>query len=338
MFELRATESLVSLRGLARKFVAAAALVSVCAAVPHARASIVERVVAVVGERPILLSDLRRKARPFLFRIAQSVPDVARQAAAETEMFRDLLSRMVDDRLEEQAADRAHLSVAADEVDSAIRNIAEAGKITIPLLLAEAGKQGLTEQDYRDEIRHQVLEGKLVQLRVRGRVRVTDQDARAAYGRWLRDLGDDAPVEIRILPVRIQPGSDEKAIATRVALAETIVEKVKAGAEFCAMVTEYSDEAEGKPICGSRPAQQARDLPRPIQDAIEPLKEGEISAPIRYGSDAVLIVQLVKQAKIPTFDDVKDSMTQRAFGEAMERQRKLWLQELRQGVYVDVRL
>jgi hypothetical protein len=29
---------------------------------------------------------------------------------------------------------------------------------------------------------------------------------------------------------------------------------------------------------------------------------------------------------------------ERAFGDAMERQRKLWLEELKRGVYVDVRL
>ena len=40
------------------------------AAPNHAEASIVERVVAVVGERPILLSELRQRARPHLIRIA----------------------------------------------------------------------------------------------------------------------------------------------------------------------------------------------------------------------------------------------------------------------------
>ena len=31
-------------------------------------------------------------------------------------------------------------------------------------------------------------------------------------------------------------------------------------------------------------------------------------------------------------------MLDRAYGEQMERQRKLWLQELRRGLYIDVRL
>ena len=94
-------------------------------AVPRsAEATIVERVVAVVGERPILLSDLRHRAFPFLSRIFASSQSPAQRAAEETQMFRELLNRMIDDRLEEQAADKAHLSVSVDELDSAIRNVA----------------------------------------------------------------------------------------------------------------------------------------------------------------------------------------------------------------------
>ena len=38
------------------------------------------------------------------------------------------------------------------------------------------------------------------------------------------------------------------------------------------------------------------------------------------------------------FDEVKEQMMERAFVDATERQRKMWLQELRRGVYIDVRL
>src|SRR5450755_2165657 len=46
---------------------------------PVARASIVERVVAVVGEKPILLTELQHRARPFLARIYGSTPNAAQR-------------------------------------------------------------------------------------------------------------------------------------------------------------------------------------------------------------------------------------------------------------------
>ena len=52
----------------------------------------------------------------------------------------------------------------------------------------------------------------------------------------------------------------------------------------------------------------------------------------------VLPVASTTQPTVPAFEQVKEKMIDRAFVEATERQRKLWLQELRRGVYVDVRL
>jgi peptidyl-prolyl cis-trans isomerase SurA len=303
-----------------------------------ARASIVERVVAVVGERPILLSDLRHRARPFLYRIIQASPDPAQQAAHETEMFKELLSRMIDDRLEEHAADQAHLSVTPDEVDNALRNVAGQAKITVRDLMAEAKRQGLSEQDYRDEIRRQVLEGKLIQLRVRGRVRVTDQDARASYDHWVKDFETQQPVDVRIIAMRLPKGATEALVTARLKLADQIVERARNGEDYCKLVREYSDEQRSAETCGSPGPQPIDSLQPPIQEAVHRLKEGETSDPIRFGNEAVIIVQLGIQPKIPPFEQVKEQMADRAFGEAMERQRKLWLQELRRGVYVDVRL
>jgi peptidyl-prolyl cis-trans isomerase SurA len=316
----------------------AAAAILTLPFVKPAEATIVERVVAVVGERPILLTDLRHRARPFLARIYATGQTPAQIAANETQMFKELLNRMIDDRLEEQAADRARLSVTLDEVDNAIRNIAAQAKIDPKTLIAEAKRQGLTEQDYRDELRRQVLEGKLVQLRVRGRVKVTDEDGKAAYARWLKESG--AQVDVRILALRSSPTPAIQQ--ARALLADDLVKRARAGEDFCKLVTQYSDDTQTNQTCGSRGMLSMENLVKEVQAAIAPLKEGETTDPIHYApngaEEATLIVQLYKAAKIPTFAEVRDQMMDRAFGDAMERQRKVWLADLRRGVYVDVRL
>jgi peptidyl-prolyl cis-trans isomerase SurA len=302
-----------------------------------ARASIVERIVAVVGDRPILLSDLRHRARPFLFRIIVSTPNPAQQAAAETEMMRDLLNRMIDDRLEEQAADKARIVVTAEEIDTAIKNVAGQAHVRPSDLVAEAKRQGLSEQDYRDEIRRQLLEGKLVQLRVRGRVRVTEQDARAAYAHWLKDMNEQQPVELRILALRLGEGVTDEQIRAREVLSQDIVTRARGGEDFCKLVIAYSDDNRTKATCGSSGPQAMGALLAPLQEYARTLKEGEVGDPVRIGQQAILVVQGGGRPKIPPYEQIKDQMTERAFGEAMERQRKLWLDELRRGVFLEVR-
>lgn len=304
----------------------------------EAEASIVERVVAVIGERPILLSELRHRARPHLIAIAAQNPSPAQQAAAESEKIRELLTRMIDDRLEEIAADKARISVSAEEVDNGMKNVAASQRLSVPDLLNEAQRQGLSEQDYRDEIRRQLLEGKLIQLRVRGRVRVNEGDARAAYTRWIRDSGGDIVVEPRILALRIQPGATDQDIQVRETFAKELVIRARKGEDFCKLVTEHSDDTQTKTTCGSRGPQPLQALFPPLREVVQKLAAGETGDPIRFGTEAILVVQTKDGAHLPKFEEVKDAMLDRAFGEAMERQRKLWLQELRRGLYIDVRL
>jgi peptidyl-prolyl cis-trans isomerase SurA len=243
---------------------------------------------------------------------------------------------MIDDRLEEQAADKSRLSVSSEEVDNALRNISTQGHISVTDLLAEARRQGLDEQAYRDEIRRQVLEGKLVQLRVRGRVRVTDQDARAQYQRYLIEVGKQIPVNLQILALRIPPGSTPDQVKQVVNLGNKIVSDVRAGADFCKMVAQHSQSPSPQP-CGATGLQMPTALIPQIASAIDGVAPGEVSEAIQVQDQAVLIAKVVER-RAPAYEEVKDQMWERAFGESMEHQRKLWLDELRRGVYVDVRL
>ncbi len=328
----------------ARAFVAAAVLGAVALGAPRpAEGAIVERVVAVIGERPVLLSELRHRARPHLARIAAQAGSSAQAAALENEAFREILNRMIDERLEEQAADKARLTITPEEIDAGIRQIAQNANLPPRELLNEAKRSGLTEQDYRDEIRRQVLEGKLLNLRVRNRVRVTEQDARAAYDEYVRTATQQQLVDLRILVLDIMPGSTQQQIQTRVTLASEIVKRARSGEDFCKLILDFSTQPQLKQNCGSNGPLPLQRLPPELQQVARSLKAGEISEPIPFrdptGAEAVLVVKMGSDAsRPPPFESVKDQMMERAFVDALERQKREWLKELRRGVYIEVRL
>ncbi len=302
-----------------------------------AHAVVVERVVAIVGERPILLTDLKQRARPFLVQIAQGSPNPAQRAAAESQTMKEVLQRMIDERLEEGAADKAKIQVSADEIDGAVANVAAQAKITPKELIAEVGRRGLSEQDYRDELKRQLLEGKLVQLRLKGRVRITEEDAQAAYQRYLRDLGTEAPVDLRLLALRINQGAGPREAEVRAALGQEIADKVRKGEDFCKLVTQYSDDEETKTKCGSRGPQPMANLVPELQEVVRTLKPGEVAGPIRFGNEAVIVLQLLGRSQPPAYETVREAMYAKATNDALDRQKKAWLAELRRGAYVDVR-
>jgi peptidyl-prolyl cis-trans isomerase SurA len=311
-----------------------------------AHATIVERVVAVIGERPILWSDVVRRAAAGRVQIRLQTHDANVIGVQEEGLYRELLDHMIDERLEQQQADKAHISVTQDEVDRGIENIAAQAQgqgrtVSAADVLSEVKRRGLTEQDFRDEIRRQILDGKLTELRVRPRVRVTDQDARAAYQHTVDELKAQSPIDARILALRVPPMATQEQAAVRMALATDLVKQAREGADFCAMVAKYSDDASTRTTCGSHGPQPIGNLLPGIQDAVRATKEGAISEPVSVRTpteDVIVIVMPLGQGKIPSFDEVKSEMMQKALSEGLERARKQWLQELRNNVYVDVRL
>ena len=313
---------------------------------PAARAVVVERVVAVIGERPVLWTELVHRAAATRIQIRTQTHDNNVISVQEQEMYKELLDRMIDDRLEEQQADRAHITVSTEEIDRGITNIAlqaqsqQGRPVSVQDVLVEVRRRGMTDQDFRDEIRRQILEGKLIELRVRPRVRVTEQDARAAYQHWAQDYKQ--PVDVHILALRVPADAPKKQFDARLALAQDLIQKVRSGADFCRLVQQFSDDVTTKDTCGSRGPQPFATLLPPVQDAVRATKPGEVSEPIvaHAGPDdaIVLLMHSGMQAAPPPFEQVKNEMEQQALLEALDRARKQWLQELRRNAYVDVRL
>ncbi len=314
---------------------------------PPAQATIVERVVAVIGERPVLWTELLHRALAGRVQIRSQTQDPNVISVQEQEMYKELLNRMIDDRLEEQQADRAHLSASQEEIDRGIANIAiqaqsqQGRSVSVADVLSEVKRRGMTEQDFRDEIRRQILEGKLIELRVRPRVRVTEQDAHAAYQHWVQEMRDQDPIDVRILALRVPAALSKTQTDARTALAQELVRRAREGEDFCHLVTQYSDDVSTRDACGSHGPQPIAGLLPPIQDAVRGMKPGTISDPVAVSTgqeQALVILMPMGEAHTPSYDEVKGEMMQRALLDGLERARKQWLQDLRRNVYIDVRL
>lgn len=329
-------------------FLAVAALGAAASFAPPAQATIVERVVAVIGERPILWTELLHRAAASRVQIRTQTRDLNVVSVQEQELYKELLQRMIDDRLEEQQADRAHVHVTPEEIDRGIANIAAQAQqtqgraVTTAEVLDEVRRRGLSEQDFRDEIRRQILEGKMIELRVRPRVRVTEQDGRAAYQHWADDVKAQNPVEVRLLVKRILPGSTPEQVQAVETLAETLAHQAQTGqADFCTLVSQYTDDASTRSSCGSHGPQPYSQLFPALQNVLNTVAPTKVSDPFRVrvgADDLVVLAQPMPQGSIPDYEKVKNEMMQRALLEGLERGRKLWLEELRRSVYVDVRL
>lgn len=309
---------------------------AVFSSVGVAGAAVVERVVAVVGEDAILLSDLRERARPFLIRIQQQVPAGAQRNAATSQVYREVLDRMIDERLEEKAANRARIVVTSREIDAAIERVAAQNGLPVEQLVSEAVRSGMTEQQYRDEMKRQLVDAKLMNLRLQGRIRITDDDTRAEYRQIVRE--ERARLGFRIAWVVLDASDAAREKATR-ALADRITREARGGADFAGLAREHSVDRRTRERGGLLGRTTPGRLPAPIDRAVLALEVGEVSAPIRNGKELV-IVKLIErdEGELPTYDEALAELQNRVYLRKMEKARRSWLDGLRRQSHVEVRL
>jgi peptidyl-prolyl cis-trans isomerase SurA len=148
---------------------------------------VLDRVIAVIGREPILASELHARAAPFLMRVPQSA-SLSERAAAEQQIFRELLDKVIDERLEEREAERVHMTIDPEEITKAIAAVAAQNGFSVARVFEEAKNIGIPEREYREEVRRQLLEGKLVYtLPATRRLQVSDAEIDARLPELVRD-------------------------------------------------------------------------------------------------------------------------------------------------------
>ena len=306
---------------------------------PEVGAAVVERVVAVVGRDAILLSELRRRARPLLMQISERVPVGPQRSAVESEMYRELLQQMVDERLVQAAADRSQKRITSDEVDSGLRNLASMQNMSVDELLRAALSTGLTESELRAQVGRQVLEQKMLSLRVMPRVRISSDDVAAGYQKLRRDERKRLNFKPQWLVLVVPPTASAEAKAERRQLAERLVAQARGGADFTKLVADYSDDSATKASGGELGSLKPGKLAPVLDEAALGLDVGEVSAPLFF-NNAFVILRIVERdpSTLPPLDQAHDRIASEVFSERLQKARRQWLDELKRSNYVDVRM
>lgn len=302
-----------------------------------ASATVVERVVAVVGEKAILLSDVRDRAKPFLIRINEEIPAGAQRSAAISQAYKNVLDRMVDEELEQRAANRSKIQVDAREVDEAITRIASQNGISVDQLVNEALRSGLDRRQYRQEIRRQVLEAKLLNLRVQGRIRVSEEDVRGAYRRIVMDERKKLDIHVAWIRIDVPPG-DRSALKAARDRAERIAAEARAGGSFADLARQNSDDVRTRDRGGDIGTIRPGQLSPAIDQTLAAMEPGQISGAVR-GGDSIFVLRLIarQESELPTLEESKNDLAERVYLEKMAKARRAWLDGLRRSTYVKIR-
>lgn len=282
---------------------------------------VVDRVVAVVNDEIITMSDLQREQ--------------IKRGDGKDE--RIVLEEMIDRKLQMVAARRSGLEATEREVNEAIADIRKRNSLDTAQFEAALAKEGLTLDQYRTELREQMSLSRLANKYVRTGATVEEQEVRAYYDRNPGQFSLTEEVRVRHLVLKVPAGASPETIAAAQARADALMARLRKGEDFVKLIRESSEGPTAALDGDLGFLARGQAIPE-IDEAAKVLKPGEYAGPLRT-EDGFQIIRL-EEVRTPKrlFEQVKDEIYRQLFDQKMENTYRTFLQGLRSDSHIENRL
>ena len=311
-------------------------------------AEMVDKVVAVVNDDIITLSELEKEGERAFRKIASTTPPdqlQARLAAVRSQV----LDAMIDQRLIDQKAAAKNITVSEAEIDAAYGEVMRRTGMSREQLLQKVEDSGMDEASYRSTLRSQLLQNKLLGSDVSAKVIITDE--------MILDYYDNHYVARQAGPARKpvasgsyyllqigcswQSGGQKQEALNRARKAR---ELALAGEDFGKLARQFSD-LPSKMDGGDIGTFELDELAADMRGAIAGLAVGEISEIIETpagfqffkvvsgGAESAAQPAGNLVAKAP-LEQVREAIRQELYEQEMRKAYAEWVKDLKSQAYI----
>lgn len=241
-------------------------------------------IVAVVDEDVILTSELKRATDNFLTQFSGS----KQQLPPRNVLERQILDRLVLSRLQIERANAMGIRISDAELEQAVQSVATNNRITVDQLRQQLNTEDLNFDQFRRDLRNEILIQRLRQRIMQGRVAVSDTEIELA----LAAQGNNRELHLAHILVALPDAPTPEQIAT----AKSKIEGVKAltdkgEMDFTAAAIRYSDAPDALQG-GDLDWRNQNEIPNLFTSVVAAMKPGDISAPVR-GPTGFQLIQLI---------------------------------------------
>lgn len=310
-------------------WVAVAALVLVAPAAARAD-DIVDGIAAQVGGDIVLVSEVMAQSAPVEKKIrAADLPD-----SEIIRMRAEILNRLIETRLIEQAIRRAEIEATDQEVDAAIAAIASDNGITPERLRQSVVAQGLSFEAYRKRIKGEIERQMLISAAVGSRVKIEDAELKALYKKRYADQpagGSEMHLRHLLIPFTSDDPASKDAVC---AVATSELARIDSGEQFEAVASDVSvvNPQRGGDIGWIHTDSAAKWM----KNSVENLEPGQHTGVVRTGFGCN-ILELVERRtfKRAEFKDVANQIYRELFDQRMAEEYQSFIEKLRSQTYVE---
>lgn len=235
----------------------------------------IDRVIAVINDEAITQYELRDRLTTVERQLRQRGTPLPPRDVLE----KQLLERLIVDRLQLQFARESGLRIPDTELDMALRRIAENNRMSLGEFRQALERDGIDWRRFREEIREEITVARLREREVENKIVISDGEI-DNYLANPAQLNPSAMVALGHIIVRVPEQADPLKLAQLRKRAEEALTRIRNGQDFGQVAASYSEAADAMAggMLEPRPADR---LPTLYAEAVAALKPGEVSGILR---------------------------------------------------------
>ena len=245
---------------------------------------------------------------------------------------RQVLERLIEESLIRQRAAEIGLTVSDAEVETAVQDVLRQNRLSQEQLDAALTKEGVTPDDYRQNLRRQILRFKLVGREVQSLIEVSGREIQDYYAANSAAYREAASIELKHISFPLT-GQDVKVQEER---GQAALAALRAGTDFASVLaTAVQEGADG----GAMGTVDLEDLTPAFAAAVKDLPVGESSELIASEQALHLLVVTGRTpGKVRTLDEVREEIRSKLAEQKRSTAAKDWLEGLKKRAHIEVRL
>jgi peptidyl-prolyl cis-trans isomerase SurA len=300
------------------------------------RAEIIDRVVAIVNDDLITLSELNTEGAPHFEKIREQAPPDER-AAALAQARKDILAGLIERKLIAQKAQERGIQITGEEVDLQYYRMMEQNNLSETQFEAELAKAGITPQMYKDNLHSQMIRQRLLSIEIHSKVVITNAQIEHYYQTQYGQQEAEDGLHILQIGCVWGPGGKSTDREDARMRAEQLRGMVMAGENFKEIAKAYSDlpsAADGGDIGVFR----RDELSQAMQEGLSGLRPGEVSMIIESGQSQQFFKLLSSKAgnvitQAP-LDTVREEIRSLLMEQHLKEKFETWVTQLRENAYI----
>lgn len=298
--------------------------------------TVVEEIVARINNQIITRTQYQHEQQQVKDECQRSDPPRNEKECSQSEQ--DVLRGLIDrELLLEKGKD---LDITADtELVKRLDELRKQLKLdTMEDLEKAAQAQGVSFEDFKQNMRTEIITQRVIQQEVGSKVNVSDEEVKKFYEEHKAQMA--MPESVRLSEILLSTdtaGDDAAKLAAIKDKADDLVKQIRAGGSFEDLAKKESQDPSGAQ--GGDLGQFERGkLAKQLEDLTFGMKKGDVSDPIRTKQGYVILKVTDHQAAgVPSFKEAESHIQEQIYMQKLQPGLREYLKKLREEAFIDIR-